>query len=153
MLIELTHTEFARANVEDVWEIWSDLSTWAVWDQGLEWCKLKEGHRFELNGEAFLLPKGAPFPLDIRFIECIPNKSFIDEGVFDLGSIQFSHKVEPYQDGVRITHSLKYTPASTKTRGVFEARMLPKLQQELPESVRVLAKQVEKKSQKKVCCP
>lgn len=145
MVIELTHTESAKADSESVWKTWSDVSTWSEWDHGVEWCKLKEGNRFELNGEASLLPKGSPFPLNIRFIECTPNKSFTDEGKFELGSIQFSHKVIPYKDGVKITHSLKYVPANPKAKKTFEMQMLPKIQKELPESVKTLAKYVERK--------
>ncbi|MCI0382496.1 MAG: SRPBCC family protein [Chlamydiae bacterium] len=148
MVVELTHTEFAKATPENVWKMWSDVSTWSKWDHGVEWCKLKEGSKFELNGEASLLPKGSPFPLNIRLIECTPNKSFTDEGKFEFGSIQFSHKITPYKDGVKITHSLKYIPANPKAKEMFEMRMLPKIQKELPESVKALAKFVEEKSQK-----
>lgn len=147
MVIRFTHTEFAKADAESVWKMWSDVSTWSEWDHGIEWCRLKEGSKFELNGEASLLPKGSPFPLSIRFIECTPNKSFTDEGNFELGSIQFSHKVVFCKGGVEITHSLKYVSANPKAKETFEERMLPKIQKELPESVKTLAKCVEEKCQ------
>ncbi len=139
MVIELSHTEFAKATTQSVWDLWSDVSTWSQWDHGIEWCKLNEGCHFESSGEASLLPKGSPFPVKIRFIECIPNESFVDEGHFDLGCMQFSHKVIPLLDGVKITHSLKFTPANPKAKEIFEARMLPKIQTELPASVKTLA--------------
>ncbi len=145
MFLELTHTEFAKADAETVWKMWSDCSTWSEWDQGIEWCKLKEGSKFELNGEAYLLPKGSTYPLAICFIECTYKKSFTDEGKFELGSIQFSHNVASYKDGVQITHSLKYIPTDDRAKQVFETHMLPKIQKELPESVRSLAKCVEEK--------
>ncbi len=151
MVIELTHTEFAKASPENVWEIWSDVSTWAIWDHGIQWCKLKEGNKFELGGEALLLPQGAPNPLSIRLIECTPGKSFTDEGSFELGSIQFAHTVIPDGSGVKITHSLRYVPANPQAREVFETYMLPKIQRELPESVKTLAKCAEKNTNP-VCC-
>ncbi len=147
MAIEVTHTEFAKADPKSVWQIWSDLTTWSKWDHGIEWCRFKEGNQFQLHGEALLLPKGAPAPLTIRLIECTPLQSFTDEGVFDLGSIQFSHRVIPHKKGVKITHTLKYVPANSETKKIFETRMLPKLQKELPESVKTLAKLAEEKTQ------
>lgn len=142
---ELTHTEFARADAKSVWQIWSNCSTWSEWDHGVESCELKEGSKFELNGEAYLLPKGSPSPITIRFIECSQDKSFTDEGHFELGLIQFSHRVLPHNGGVEITHSLKYVPIDNKAKNIFEAHMLPKIRNELPESVRTLAKLVEEK--------
>jgi hypothetical protein len=153
-VIELTHTEFAKTDPKNVWRLWSDTSTWSQWDHGVEWCKLKEGHQFELDGEALLLPKGSPSPLTIRFTECTPNQSFTDRGDFELGSIQFSHTVTPCPGGVKITHSLKFTPANPQTKEIFEMRMLPKIQKELPESVKTLAKCAEEKCQRSqtTCC-
>ena len=149
-VIEFVHTEFAETDPQTVWQFWSNTSTWSEWDHGVEWCKLKEGHQFKLHGEALLLPKGAPFPLTICITECSPHESFTDKGDFDLGSIQFSHKVTPCSGGVQITHSLKFTPANPEAKEAFEMRMLPKIRQELPESVKTLAKSAEEKSRSQI---
>jgi hypothetical protein len=147
MNIELSHTEFAKSTPENIWSIWSDVSTWSIWDHGLEWCKLKENNKFEVNGEAILQPKGSPIPLSIRFTECTPNKSFTDEGTFELGAIQFSHSVSTCRNGVEITHSFKYIPANPKAKNIFEATMLVKIKDELPQSVKALANYAEKHSE------
>ena len=146
MSLELTHTEFAKATPESVWHIWSDVSTWSQWDHGVEWCRLKEGHKFELNGEGMLLPKGAPAPVHFRIIECTPTTSFTDEGILELGSIHFFHQVIAYREGVNITHALKYFPGNLKAKEIFEAQIFPKLQKGLPESVKALAQLAEQQS-------
>jgi len=140
MDFEISHSEIVNATPESVWDLWSDMSTWSKWDHGIDWCRLKDGHKFQKNGEASLQPKGAPFPLDIRIIECSPNKSFTDEGKFDLGTIQFSHEVNRHEDGVKITHTLRYTPKNPAVAEIFNKQMFPKLKNELPLSVKMLAK-------------
>ena len=142
----ITHTEFAHATLETVWGFWSDLSTWSKWDLGVEKCELKEGHRFEQHGEAKLWPKGSPVAVNIRITECTPLRSFVDEGVLELGQIQFSHQVVPSGEGVKITHTLVFIPANEQAGQIFEKRMLPKLQTDLPLSVKTLAKLAEQAS-------
>lgn len=145
MTIKITHTEFANASPEHVWSLWSDVSTWAIWDHGVQWCRMKEGHQFQVGGEALLQPKGAPVPVHVRIVDCAPNKCFTDEGSLDLGLIRFSHEIAPHKGGVMITHTLNFIPANPKAKEIFETRMLSKLQQELPESVKSIAKLAEGK--------
>jgi hypothetical protein len=139
MLLEVTHTEFSHSTPDLVWKLWSDVSTWIKWDHGLEWCKLKDGHQFQLHAEASLLPKGAPQPVNIKIIECEPNKKFTDEAKFELGTLQAFHEIFPQKEGVNIKHSLKYIPANPHARAIFEKHMWPNLQRGLPESVKALA--------------
>ncbi len=150
MTIQISHNETVKATPENVWALWSDMSTWSEWDHGIDWCRLKAGHKFQKNGEASLKPTGTPLPLDIRIIECTPNKSFTDEGKFDLGTIQFFHEVIPQKEGVKITHTLTYTPKNPAVAEIFNKQMLPKLKKELPESVKTLAKMAKELSTKKV---
>lgn len=145
MLIEIQHTEFAAATPENVWQKWSDVTTWPTWDHGVEWCKMKEGHRFELHGEALLLPKGAPAPLTIRIIECQVNQSFTDEGTLPWGMLRFYHFMTLEPGGVKLTHKLHFHPSTSEAKALFESIMLAKLQKELPTSVKSLAKLVGRK--------
>ncbi|MDP1609106.1 MAG: hypothetical protein Q8L98_07325 [Chlamydiales bacterium] len=144
MSLKIEHTEFAKAKAETVWKFWSDVSTWSLWDLGLEWCKLKEGHTFQLHGEALLLPTGAPQPVHIRITECTPNRSFTDEAKMELGSILVSHEVIVFKDGVQITHCFHYTPSSPQAEIMFRQQILPRLEVKWPQTVRTLARLVEK---------
>ncbi len=148
MSIKIEHTEFAKGKAETVWKFWSDVSTWSLWDLGLEWCKLKKGHAFQLYGEASLLPTGAPAPLDVRITECTPNKSFTDEAKMELGFILVSHEVIPHKTGVKITHCFQYTPLNPEAETVFRQRMFLKLKEKWPETVKTLARLVEKEEVK-----
>ncbi len=143
MIVEITHTEFSEATSENVWKLWSDVGTWSQWDHGLEWCKMKKGHKFQLNGEASLLPKGSPQQVDIRIIECTPNKSFTDTATFELGILVAFHEIIPHKNGVNIKHTLSFTPANPQMKAIFEKNMLPKLKVGLPNSVKTLAKMAE----------
>jgi len=144
MIIKIEHTEFAKGKAETVWKFWSDVSTWSLWDLGLQWCKLKKGHAFQLHGEASLLPIGAPVPLDIRITEYTLNKSFTDEATMELGSIVVSHEVTPHKEGIKITHCFKYTPLNPQAEMLFKQQILPRLKEKWPETVKTLARLVEK---------
>ncbi len=147
MSIKIEHTEFAKARAETVWRFWSDVSTWVLWDLGLEWCKLKPGHLFQLHGEASLLPTGAPLPLDIRITECTLHKSFTDEATMELGSIIVSHEVTPHEEGVKITHCFQYIPLNPQAEIIFKQKLFPKLKEKWPETVKTLARLVEKEDE------
>ena len=138
-MLEVSHEEFTGASPEVVWKIWSNPKSWKFWDSGLEWCKLKAGHRFEVGGEALLLPKMAPQPLSIIIVECTPNKSFTDKARFDLGEIYVSHEVRPKGNGSIIKHKLQYYEANLEAKTIFENKMWKHLQKELPASVKTLA--------------
>lgn len=146
MNLEINHCEFAQAKPENVWKLWSEVVNWTLWDRGLKWCKLKEGHRFELRGEALILPYNAPAPITICIIECTPNRSFTDEAKTELGLIFASHEVALAQGGVWITHSFRYIPANPQAAKVFEGKIWPKMKAEVVESVKTLAKMAQQEA-------
>lgn len=146
MTLEVNHCEFAQAAPENVWKLWSEVVTWVLWDHGLKWCKLKEGHQFKLGGEALILPHNAPIPITIRIVECSPNRSFTDEAKTEFGSIFVSHEVIPAQGGVWISHSFRYTPANPQAAKVFENKIWPKMKAEVVESVKALAKMAQQEA-------
>ncbi|WP_316355601.1 SRPBCC domain-containing protein [Candidatus Neptunichlamydia sp. REUL1] len=143
MDIEVSHTEFTKASPQDVWFFWSNPDTWSQWDTGIEWCKLNEGSTFSAEGKATLLPKGAPYPIEITITDCVPNEYFIDQGQTPLGTIILSHQIVVIDSGVNVTHKMKFIPKDQKSKKAFESGLLKKMQKELPEAVRLLVKLVE----------
>lgn len=91
------------------------------------------------------MPKGAPAPVSFQITECTPNKSFTDRATFELGSLIVSHTVIASKDGVIITHTFTFIPASPMAMGIFEKVAWPKIQQEAVQSVKTLASLAEAK--------
>lgn len=148
MDIEVSHTEFTKGQPEDVWYFWSRPETWKQWDTGIEWCRLSEGFTFSANAKAKLLPKGAPHPLEITITECVLNKRFVDEGQTPLGTIILSHELTPADSGVNVTHTMRFIPIDQKAKKAFEGGLLKRMQQELPEAVKLLVKLIKERSGK-----
>ena len=143
-MLEVTHTEFAKASPQSVWKFWSHVETWSVWDKGVEWCKLEDNGIFKVGAKASLMPKAAPNPVSIEITECEENRSFTDIAKMDLGLLKLIHSLEVEKDGVKITHTMQIFPHNEATKAIFEQHIFPKMQKELPESVKTLAALAEK---------
>ncbi len=135
----VTSTSFSQSTPEKVWAIWSNPSTWSTWDHGLEWCKLKEGHLFEINHEALLKPHGAPEAITLRIVECTKNSGFADETTFEFGKLITSHKVVRHQNGVNITHTISFQAVNETAKQIFEKNIWPQISSGLSKSVSNLA--------------
>ena len=145
--VHFQHSEISNAaRAEDVWFFWQDVQSWSDWDRGIEWCRL-DNPAFAKGTTGSLKPYGAPAPLQFEIIECTPNVSFTDRGAMPLGTIFVSHLIEETQDGIKVTHSVRFEPHSEETKGIFVQQMQPKFESELAPSVKALLKLAEARTQ------
>ncbi len=91
---------------EQIWSLWSDVNSWHVWDQDIEYARLStpfaQGFRFELK------PKGGP-KVKIDIIECVPYKGFTDFTLFPLAQMYSIHSLQDTPEGLKITHTIQVT--------------------------------------------
>jgi hypothetical protein len=110
---EYKHSIEGKVSRSAVWSLYSDVTTWAQWDDGIESIELDGEFRAGVSGK--IKPKGQD-ELPFRLVLVSPDIGFSD--VTDLpGSgiaIGFTHTLESVGEGVtRITHHVTITgPAS-----------------------------------------
>jgi Polyketide cyclase / dehydrase and lipid transport len=110
---EYKHTIEGKVSRSAVWSLYSDVSTWPQWDDGIESIEL-DGE-FRAGALGTIKPKGQD-RLPFRLTEVSPESGFSDETEIPGSGITigFTHTLEPVGEGVtRITHRVTITgPAS-----------------------------------------
>lgn len=89
---------------EKIWQLWSDVSTWAKWDEQLEWVELDGPFAKGTSGR--LKPKGWPVSkFTITAVEQMT--SFSDETRMPATKISFVHTLLSENEGkTKITHEI-----------------------------------------------
>lgn len=128
------HTIETDATPEAVWKLYSDVSTWAAWDDGAEYV--------QLDGPFVVGSKGvAKFngqdPFAFALLEVVPNERFTDETVVpDAGiSVRVTHTLALLANGrTQITHAFAIDGPGAETVG-------PMITADVPHTMANLADQ------------
>jgi hypothetical protein len=101
------------AALDTLWRYWSDLTTWAQWNGGIE--------KIEING---LFAAGTTFtmtppegdPITLRLVEIVPGELFTDEMNAGDFTVRTTHRLEQTAAGMtRITYRTEITgPAADR---------------------------------------
>jgi hypothetical protein len=128
------HTEYTAASPESIWAQWSDVTTWPVWDRGVEHVSL-EGP-FAVGTKGTLKPAGGPrahFELtDVR-----PAEGFVDVTKLPLARMRFEHSAVREDGSTRVTHRVTITGL---TAPIFSRVIGRGIAKGLPETVKTLAR-------------
>jgi hypothetical protein len=128
-----------KALPEEVFNIWSDVSNWNQWDEGIEWAKLQG--TFAAGNKYLLKPKGGP-KAKALITSLVQNESFEDETKLPGAKLRFKHKVTN-ADGVTI---IKHEVTMEGILAKLWVRIMGKnLRQGLQPAVDKLAKLAEQK--------
>lgn len=102
---EFERTIDTKASPEAVWRLYSDVSTWPSWDEGIEAVEL-DGP-FESGTEGVLTAAGQG-PLPFRMVEVTPARGFVDETEVPGAVLRFIHRLSPVDGGgTRIIHRVE----------------------------------------------
>lgn len=92
-----------KSNIKRIWELYSDVTKWSLWDESIRNCKLfgvfctgTHGVMEMTNGE------NLPFVLT----ECVDQKSFTTQSELGSITVTFGHLLKENTDGVTITHTV-----------------------------------------------
>lgn len=128
------HSEYTAASPESVWALWSDVTTWPVWDRGVERVALEGPFATGTNGT--LKPTSGPqvrFELtDVRTAE-----GFADVTKLPLCRMRFEHSAFREGELTRVTHRVTIGGPATPLFSRVIGRGIAK---GLPETVRTLAR-------------
>ena len=92
------------ASPETIWQIWSDVANWKVWDTQVESSMLNGA--FTVGSRGTLKPKGGPKSA-FTLIDVQPGKTFSDRTQLPLATLDFIHEVVPTPTGTQITHRIR----------------------------------------------
>ena len=127
------HTEYTAASPESIWAQWSDVTSWPVWDRGVEHVSM-EGP-FIAGTRGTLKPTGGPrarFELtDVR-----PAEGFVDVTSLPLARMRFEHSAVREPGRTRVTHRVTISGPATPLFSRVIGRGIAK---GLPETVKTLA--------------
>lgn len=121
-----SHTEQTTATPEQLWEYYASPSDWTLWDHGLTSVEFDGPMRAGAVGR--LKPHGGP-ATKFTVTEVTPMRSFTDTTRLPGARLDFSHTLEPFTRGTRVTHGLTITGPMTfffrRVIGTPSARDLP----------------------------
>ena len=128
-----------NATSEKVFQIYSDVNSWADWDLGLDFAKIDE--EFKTGAVGKLKPKKSPVVADIDFIEVIPNSSFSVYNRSILCIFNFYHTILEKDGFVEVTHRVEITDRFkffSLISSIFGKLIGKDMKKELPKSLKRL---------------
>jgi hypothetical protein len=99
------HSIETDATPEAIWKLYSDVSTWATWDDGAEYVRLDGPFAVGANGTVKFIGQD---PLPFTLLDVVPNQSFTDETLIPDAemSVQVTHTLVPLDNGrTQVTHA------------------------------------------------
>ncbi len=136
MVWTFEHTERTPASPQSVWALWSDVTSWPVWDEGVEWVTLDGSFADGTTGT--LKPAGGP-KVRFQLTEVRPAEGFSDVTRLPLCRMCFEHAAVREGDLTRVTHRVTITGPATP---VFSRVIGRGIAKGLPETVRTLVRMV-----------
>jgi hypothetical protein len=107
MAWEFEHSIVTSAKKQIIWELYSRVESWIIWDHGIESVSLEGEFKKGVHGK--IKPEGQEL-LSYKITLADPDKGFSDETVIDnLGAnIEFIHTFSSLPDGkTRLTNHIK----------------------------------------------
>jgi hypothetical protein len=135
---EYEHSVETEAAAEQVWALWSDVTTWPDWNAGIAAIEIDgpfaEGTMFTMT------PPGAE-PIRLRLVEVVPGALFVDE--LDAGdfTVRTIHRLAPAESGTRVTYR---TEISGPGADQVAPELGPAITADFPEVLAALVKLAER---------
>ena len=127
---EFEHSTEGPASVEAVWALWSDVSRWTEWDEGLASVTLEGPFVEGASGTMEVKGQGL---ISFTLTSVEDGIGFVDETSVPGALLRFSHRVEALDNGVRVTHSVVIEGPAAQFLG-------PLVTADLPDAVEALVK-------------
>ncbi|HEX8051388.1 MAG TPA: SRPBCC family protein [Thermoleophilaceae bacterium] len=128
------HTEYTSASPQRIWELWSDVSTWPLWDEGLERVTL-DGP-FAAGTKGRLKPAGGP-AVGLELTDVRPGAGFSDVTRLPLARMRFEHSAVRDGERTRVTHRVTITGPGTP---LFSRLIGRGIANDLPQTIGTLAR-------------
>lgn len=127
-----------NATKEQIWKIWTDVNNWKIWDNEVEYSKLKG--QFEVGTFGIIKPtKGPKSKFELISIDKL--NEFTSRSFLPFTKMDFIHEMEEKNSELFITHGVKIRGLLTF---LFSRVVGEKLIRELPKAMETLSKIAEK---------
>jgi hypothetical protein len=134
-----SHTIETTALPDQIWRLWTDVSTWAAWDGGLKSASIEGA--FDVGAVGKIVPlKGSIVPFTVTDIRPKTSSTFITKLPLAQLNIERSLVALPDNGGTRFTHNVSFTGPTGKVWGFILGRGFRK---ELPMTMAKLARLAE----------
>jgi Polyketide cyclase / dehydrase and lipid transport len=134
------HSIETSASAEEIWRVWSDVSTWPDWNGDIE--RIEISGPFAEGSTISMTPVGQD-TVELRIAEASEPTLFVDEA--DLGEIvvRTIHRVDPLADDCsRITYRMEIRGPAANTLG---AELGPQISGDFPDVLSALADRAEQR--------
>lgn len=92
-----------EADVQKIWELYSDVSKWSLWDNSVKAVHLSGEFAVGASG-VMEMTNGNTLPVTLT--ECTVNKSFVTKSELGSVTVTFGHFIKEEVDGVTLTHTV-----------------------------------------------
>lgn len=94
---------FQNINSASIWNIWTDINNWHVWNPGIEYCKLEQP--FSIGSYFILKPIGAPV-VKLQLVEVEEERKFTDCTFLFGAKMYGQHELTEEENGIRLTTTM-----------------------------------------------
>jgi uncharacterized protein YndB with AHSA1/START domain len=104
MAFTFAHAVITRATPEALWRLYADPTTWPRWDPDAEQITLDGPFA---TGSTGTMKFTGQDPLTYVLEDVEPHRAFTDVTSVPGATIRFGHRIEPTDEGTRVTHELR----------------------------------------------
>lgn len=131
------HQETTTASSEAVWKLWTDVSGWPSWDEGI--ASVTIDRELSVGARGKLKPTGGPaFPFEVTEVE--DGRRFTDVTRLPLARLTFEHELRD-EDGAVVIH--QHISIDGPLTPLWKRVIGKGLEQDVPGTMRSLASAAE----------
>ena len=108
MAFTFSHAIITQATPEALWQLYADPSTWPSWDPDAEYVTLDGPFA---TGSGGTMKFTGQDPLTYVLEDVDPHRAFTDVTSVNGATIRFGHRIEPTDEGTRLTHEVRHASA------------------------------------------
>ena len=131
MAFSFSHAIITQGTPEALWQLYADPSTWPSWDPDAEYVTLD---RPFATGSGGTMKFTGQDPLTYVLEDVDPHRAFTDVTSVNGATIRFGHRIEPTDEGTRLTHELRIDAAEP-----FAQELGAMISADIPDSMTRLA--------------
>ena len=135
MAFSFSHSIQTDATPSALWRLYADPDTWPTWDPDAEEVTLDGPFA---SGSGGTMKFTGQDPLTYTLVDVEPERAFVDVTSVPGATIRFGHRIEPLEEGVRLTHELQIEADEE-----FANQLGAMISEDIPDSMRRLAELAE----------
>ena len=134
-MFSYSHSLVTQASPSALWALYADPDTWPTWDPDAELVTLDGPFA---TGSGGTMKFTGTDPLTYVLEDVQPERRFVDVTSVPGATIRFGHRIEPLEEGVRLTHELEIEADEE-----FANQLGAMISEDIPDSMRRLAELAE----------